>query len=648
MDAPQVAPAATGINSTAVHRRLAFLLGLLLILPACRSRSESAAAGAWERVDLWRIKPEVESTPAEWKKATIRQISYLGAAEVRDMRFVPAQQLVTFPKRTAGQVKALEQRASSRVRWTVQPGQDAYFSFVPLGTTTGCACLYLVGVREAPDKIRELYRVKAEPVGPFAPAAVEVDLSPYAGRRIDLLVQIEGPAAHAPGQPVPSVLWGSPALYSRRPLEGRRKPEGRPNILLIGYDTLRADALGPWGRNPSLTPSLDRLAGQSDVWLDAYSDFNVTNPSFASILTGLYGKSHGVYDLQTPLPPNHTTLAEVLSKAGYDTLAFISASHLGDHNSGLGQGFAQVSTATEHYAAEMPVDMTMDWLEDRAGKAPRSQRPFFIWLHLFDPHTPHTPPRPFALGMRPAQALGLSPVRAWIPFRQPGPRAFTENVLGADRDLYDGEVAYLDRQTGRLVDFLESRGLLENTLVAVVADHGENLGDHGIRFRHVGLFDTTTHVPLMIRWPGWEREGRRIHGLVQTIDLFPTLVAAAGLPVPKQDGTDLRELTGGDRHGRRAVFSEHAGRLGVSVRTQDWRYGINQGNTRFFPDGPYLYDLKADPGETRNLAGQGRPIERELNGLLLRWIADRHRTPGPKSRDLTDEEEQRLRALGYG
>jgi len=617
-------------------------LSLLLTLAACRPRTASESAGAWQRLDLWRISPQVESTPAEWRKATLRQISFLGAEEVRDLRLVPAQQLIAFPRRTAGQVKALEQRASSRVRWSIQPGRDAYLSFVPLGTTNGCACTYRVGIREG-DKLADLYRLDAEPVGPIAPAAVEVDLSSYAGRRIDLLFQTDGSAAHAPGQPVPSVLWGSPAVYGRGELAGPER-KSRPNILLIGIDTLRADALGAWGRSPSPSPALDRLAEQSDVWLDAFSVFNVTNPSFASILTGLYGKNHGVYDLQTPLPASHTTLAELLSGAGYDTLALISASHLGDHNSGLGQGFAEVSTATEHYAAEMPVDMTMDWLAARAGKP----RPFFIWLHLFDPHTPHTPPEPYALGFRPAAAAGLSPVRAWIPFRQPEPRGFTEPVLGANGDLYYGEVAYLDRQVGRLLDFLDSRGMLEDTLVTVVADHGENLGEHGIRFRHVGLFDTTTHVPLMIRWPGGERAGRRIEGLVQTIDLFPTLLAAAGVKAPPQDGTDLRELTGEERQGRRAVFSEHAGRLGVSVRTREYRYGLNQGNERFFPDGPCLYDLKADPGEIQNLAGRGLAVEKELNGLLLRWLADRRRGPNPQSRDLTDEEVRKLRALGYG
>jgi len=625
-----------------VRRPLTLLLLAGLLIPACRPR-ESAAA--WDRVDLWAVNPTVESTPAEWKDATFRQISYLGAAEVRDMRFVPAQQLVAFPKRSAGQVKALEQRASSLVRWTIEPGRDAYFSFVPLGTSNGCQCHYRVGLREE-GKIKLLSEVPAETPGPIAPAAVEVDLSPYAGHKIDLLLNVDGSAAHAPDQPVPSALWGSPAVYSRRALPAAKQGSAgdRPNILLIGIDTLRAEALGAWGKDPSPTPSLDRLAGESDVWPDAYTVFNVTNPSFISMMTGLYGKNHGVYDLKTPLPPSHTTLAEKLSAAGYDTLALISASHLGDHNSGLGQGFAEVHTATEQSAAEMNVDATMDWLAAHSLRT----KPFFIWLHLFDPHTPHTPPEPYALGFRPAEAMGLAPVRAWIPFRQPGPRGFTEQVLGADHDLYYGEVAYLDRQVGRLMDFLASRGLLRNTVVAVVADHGENLGEHGIRFRHVGLFDTTTHVPLMIRWPDRrERQGHRFPGLVQTIDLYPTLLTAAGLKADRVDGQDLRELTGSGRTGRRAVFSEHAGRLGVSVRTPDYRYGLSQGNAPFIPDGPVLYDLKADPQETQNLAGRGLPAEKELNGLLLRWLADRRKSPTPQSRDLTEEEVQRLKALGY-
>lgn len=621
---------------------------LLLTVFACRVDQESRPSGAWDRVDLWTLKPEVESTPAEWKKAVFRQVSFLGAEEVRDMRLVPAQQLLHFPKRTAGQIKALEQRASSRIRWTIEPGRDAYFSFIPLGTVNGCVCTYRVGLREAPDKLKELYRVETAPVAPLAPATVELDLSEYAGRKVDLLLQIDGSASHAPDQPVPSALWGSPGVYSRKDLSAEQRSGSRdkakPNILFIGLDTFRADAIGAWGRTPSITPALDRLAGQSDVWLDAYSAFNVTNPSFASMMTGLYGKNHGIYLLTTPLPKSHTTLAELLHGAGYETRAYISARHLGDHASGLGQGFDLMQTATEQAAAEMHVDMVMDWLEARASQ----EKPFFLWLHLFDPHTPHTPPSPYALGFRPAELAGLSPVRTWTPFRQPEVRGFNDPVLGGHRDLYDGEVAYLDHQIGRLVDFLESRDLLENTVVVVVADHGENLGEHGIRYRHVGLFDTTTHVPLMIRWPGPQREGRRIEGLVQNIDLFPTLLSVAGLKPPPSDAMDLRELTGEGRNGRRAVFSEHANRMGVSVRTNEYRYGLSQGNDRFIPDGPHLFDLKADPGETQSLAGKGLPVEKELNDLLMRWLANRRKSADPQDKDMSEEDKQRLKALGYG
>lgn len=631
-----------------IRRRLP-LLAVLLPLAACRPAPVPPLP--WERIDLWQLRPVAEVTPGDskWARPAIPKIAFLGAGEVRDMSLVKPEQLVAFPKRTAGQVRALEQMAGSRLKWRLRIGQDAYFSFLPLGSEVPCPCTYRVGVRDA-GTIKELYRIESTPVGRFAPARVDVDLAAYAGREVDLLIQLEAPPealVHAPGMPFPAALWGSPAVYQRGAIT--KKTAGatasRPNVLFLGIDTLRADRLGPWGHDPSLSPSIDRLAGQSDVWLDAYTVVNATNPSFASMMTGLYVKNHGVYDLKTPLPPSHVTLAELFQGAGYETMAIISAAHLRDHNSGLGQGFQDVTGATEHFAGELPVDMTMDWLQARDAKG--EKRPFFAWIHLFDPHTPHTPPQPYALGFRPAAAVGLEPVRTWIPFRQPGPRDFEEPNLGGHHDLYDGEVAYLDRQVGRLLGFLEARGMMENTLVVLIADHGENLGEHGILDRHIGLFDTTLHVPLMIRWPGASREGRRINGLVQTIDVFPTLLAAAGLKAPVSDGVDLRELTGEKKKGRRAVFAEHAGKLGLMVRTPGNEYMLSQGNTPFVADGAYLYDVKADPGQTDNLAGRGLPAETQLSDLLRRWLADRRNRPDAPGREQSDEEKARLKALGY-
>jgi arylsulfatase A-like enzyme len=650
-------------------------LASLAGMTACSRGTAAAPAGAWQRTDLWIENPQVElagKSPRPFSK----RISFLGAAEVRDMSKVPPQQLIAFPTRTAGQVRALEQQPGSRLKYHLRLSREPYFSFLPLGSETPCACTYRMGVR-AGGKIEELYKVPVERVGPIARAAAEVDLSPWAGQEVDLLLQVDGPpeAPVAPGAPVPPVsaavpvplpfaLWGSPAVYGRGATPAARPRLAHPNVLFIGIDTLRADAVGAFRkptRATSLTPTIDRMATESDVYSNAYTAFNVTNPSFISMMTGLYGKHHGVYDLKTPVPPSHITLAEIFSRAGYDTMAIISARHLGDHNSGLGRGFKDVTEPTEHFAAELAADMTMDWIgahdgPARAGAAGGTggtggagghrDRPFFVWLHLFDPHTPHTPPDPFALGLRPAAAAGLNMVPAWVVFRPPGPRPFTEAVLGGNTDLYYGEVAYTDRQVGRLLDFLDSRGLAENTIVVVVADHGENLGEHGILYRHAGLFETTTHVPLLIRWPAaaGERQGHRIEGLVQTIDLFPTLLAGAGFKPPLSDGIDLRHLPAG---GRRAVFSEHAEKLGVSVRGRGYRYMLSQGNTRFFPDGPYLFDETADPAETVNLVGKGLPAERELDLLLRRWLADRGTGPGPRQQNLSDEDTKRLKSLGY-
>ena len=635
-------------------------VALLVACLGCLPEPEPDAPSAWHRIDLTRVAPgSVEVNRARTEPAWEARIGFLGTEEVRDMARVPEAQLVPFPKRRAGQVRVLEQRAGTRLSWPVELRHAPYASFVPLGwADRPCLCLYRFGVRDARGTIHELYRTRGDPAQPFARGVVEVDLEDFAHSRVELLMQIDPVEAEVPplrpaGGPPPSLLWGSPALYQRAPAEPATARPERPNVLFLGLDTLRADHLGPWRSEvvaePSFSPAIDRLAAESDVWLGAYSTFNTTNPSFASIFTGLYGKNHGVYDLQTPLPPPHETMAELFSAAGYETLAVISASHLGDHNSGLGQGFDEVLRSEHTFAAELPVDHLMGWIEGRGGRADGSPPPFFAWLHLFDPHTPHTPPEPYSIGFRPWRSRGLSPVDAWLPFRRPGERSFTEPVLGGQEDLYAGEVAYLDRQIDRLLGFLESRGLLERTLVVLVADHGENLGDHGIDFRHQGLWDTTVHVPLLVRWPhraGERPQGRRIEGLVQTIDLFPTVLAAAGIEPPEQDGVHLEHLTGEGRRGRRVVFAEHASQAGAMARTATHKY-IRLAGVPGIADGAYLYNLERDPDEETNLAGRGLPVEAELSALLGRWLKNRRPAPGTERRELDAEEREKLRALGY-
>lgn len=544
---------------------------------------------------------------------------------------------------TAPRTHALRQTAST-LSWQLALGDEPYLTFTPLADPSRCRAVATVFAAVRGGHPVELWTSTA-PVNPWpAGPEVVVDLGRWAGREIGLHFDVR--RAQNGYRECPMV-WGSPAVISRSaPAAPRRGPDAPPNVLLIAVDTLRADALGAWGRRPTVTPTLDALAEESDVFLDAFSTSNSTNPSFSSIHTGLYVQHHGVRDLRTPLPALHVTLAERFAAAGFDTHAVLSAQHLDNVASGLGQGFATVDEAVEHSAGRLAVDQAIEWLQ-----RPR-RKPFFLWVHLFDPHTPHMPPAPYALGQRAAARYGLSPVASWVTFRSGGLRPFRVPALAADRDLYFGEVAYADREIDRLLGLLESRGQLGDTLVAFVADHGENLEDHGLSYRHAGLWDTTTHVPLMIRWPDrrasdsspGHARGRRLHGLVQTIDLFPTLLAAAGLRANPTDGRDLRALIDGGRSGRPAVFSEQADGVGASVRTASWRYFISAGS-KLVPAGGYLYDLRSDPGELINLAGKGRREETELRAMLHRWRSD-GKPAAPRSK-LTAEEEAALKALGY-
>lgn len=540
-------------------------------------------------------------------------------------------------RRMAGEIRAHEAPANHDLRWTLQLGQDPYLSYVPFNVSeAGCRRRYRV---QAMGRGGELVDVDVRAAGEptfFALAAVEIPLDRFAGDRIDLVMRLE---TEGEGCGATIAAWGRPAVYSRRPIVHRPGTGEQPNIVLLGLDTLRADALGVYGREPSPTPAIDRFAAQSDVWLEAFSTFNVTTPSFASILTGLYGKNHGVYDFQTWLGEEHATLGELLAAAGYETGAIVSAHHLGHRQSGLRRGFETFQAARTQNAAAEAVGLAMEWIVQR-------RRPFFLWLHLFDPHTPHTPPDPYARGRRPL-GVGLGPVRQWTPFREPGPDApaYDDPKLGGHRDLYTSEVAYTDHQVGRLLDFLDDRGLFENTVIALVADHGENLGEHGIFYRHRGLWDTTTHVPLMIRRAGNARTGRRIPGLVQTLDLFPTLLAAAGVEAPPQDGVDLRRL----ERGRRSVFAEAAARKGAMIRTPTHFLFLSTHEDRLvgIEKRSYLFDVIADPRQERDLAGTGSEVEARLRAALESWLEERRASGPATSVPLSDEEMRQLRSLGY-
>lgn len=565
---------------------------------------------AWQQIDLWE-RPPVVLHPVEPRPTPLH---------------------TTLPTLRERRLRVLDSLPGERLAWRLSLGRDAHFRARTIAS--GGDCWFRVAVRESDGPDREIFRrVQGERGANVAPVST-VDLGAYAGRNV--VVSLEtGPEGSTPCR---RAMWATPSIAHRAgaPLPPRL---ARPNVILLGLDTVRADALGIYGRTPSPTPALDAFATRSDVWLDAFASTNNTNPSFVSLLTGLYAKNHGVYDLTSRLAASIPTLAEILSAQGYHTWGVTAATHLG-FSSGLDRGFDIFVGPEGQFFAETVIHTGLTWLEQPLD------RPFFLFLHFFDPHVPHNPPAPFHLGVQPDALAGFDRDPGWAALRERGPRRFDpRSDLPGHADLYPGELAYLDRELDRFFGFLDSRGLLDTSIVAIVGDHGETLGERGRFFDHAGLHDETVHVPLIVHWPGQET-GRRIPGLVQHLDLFATLLANLEIDAPPNDAADLIPWaeTG---HARRAVFAEHANGTGAMVRQPGFKYVTNRDPT-YFPTGASLFDLANDPEEKVDLAGRGLEIETELSDLLERWLADRRSLEAPRAVVPDDEERARLEALGYG
>jgi arylsulfatase A-like enzyme/Tfp pilus assembly protein PilF len=356
-----------------------------------------------------------------------------------------------------------------------------------------------------------------------------------------------------------------------------------PNILLITLDTTRADHLGAYGATFARTPNLDRLASEGVLFERAISAAPVTLPAHVSLLTGRYPFAHGVrnngnFRLAETVP----TLHSLLHDRGYDTAAFVSAYVL-DRRTGLARGF---DTYDDHLdsaggrASDEDLERRGDrtalaarsWLSDRAARAPASRRPFFLWVHLYDPHDPYTPPPPFD-----------------APF--------------PDRP-YDGEIAFDDDVIGSVLADLDRLGMRSSTIVAIAGDHGESLGEHGEETHAMFVYDAVLRVPMMIRWPG-HLAPARFHDPVRSVDLAPTLVELAGLP-PLVDVQGSSLLPVG-RHDRTASPTLAYAETYFPLFFMNWAPLRSIEDDRWkFVDAPVpeLYDLANDPAERSNLATQ--------------------------------------------
>jgi len=432
------------------------------------------------------------------------------------------------------------------------------------------------------------------------------------------------------------------------------REEERLNLLLITIDTLRADRLGCYGGNEALTPSIDRLAREGTQFTSAFSAIPITLPSHATILTGLYPRAHKVLSHGYTLAGEFTTLAEALKATGYHTGAFVS-SHVLDHEYGLAQGFdiywerynygRQRAEEAEEEGEDLLTRAAIDWIRLELDE------PFFLWLHWFHPHKPYDPPGAMRGLYDPDPG---SPLRADVRTIQEiweGKIRLSENDVERFRSLYAGEVAFTDRQVGAVLAKLEELGILDNTIVVFTADHGEVLYEQDRYFGHdIMLYDPSVRVPLVVSGPGAGEAGRIVEETVRTVDLFPTLVELLSAPAGGSalDGSSFAPLLRGGAAEELPVFAEvfppkevwkteprHAVRLG------DWKLIAMDGG-----DSLELYDLGADPGETRNLAREEASKRAELDSLLRGWMR-RAGDVGGAIPELSAEEEKNLRSLGY-
>lgn len=385
-------------------------------------------------------------------------------------------------------------------------------------------------------------------------------------------------------------------------------PPAPPSVLLVTVDTLRADRVGAYGAGPGRTPALDALAARGLLFEDAWSSVPLTLPSHATLLSGLEPPHHGVHDNGAYVfPPEPPTLATLLSARGYATGAFVGAYVL-DRRFGLARGFDRYDDRVERNAQGASVleserrggavaDAAAEWIAAQT-------KPFFAWVHLYDPHAPYDPP---------------SPQREAFPGRP-----------------YEGEIAYADACLARVLEAARARAG-DRLLVAVTADHGEGLGEHGETTHGFFVYGSTLRVPLVLAGPGVPA-GERRRGVARGVDLLPTLLARAGVPAPA--GLDGGDLVAGPRGNEAYAETLYPQAFGWAPLR-----AFRVGSLRYVDaPRPELYDLSDDPGETRNRLSERTSEAERLRGALS---ALRSRERASSRAAVSAETAERLGALGY-
>lgn len=458
-----------------------------------------------------------------------------------------------------------------------------------------------------------------------------------------------------------AALWVLAATACTPPPE----PAPRPNVLLVSIDSLRADHVHAYGYERETTPTIDALASEGARFETVLSPTSWTLPAHMTMLTAMPPEQHGVIKSKRALRPRALTLAEVLAASGYATAGFVSGAYLQTAH-GYAQGFDVYDTSVlrgkeEEARADITspeiVRLAQAWLQRWSEEKPRP--PFFLFVHLYDVHFDYVPPPPYdtMFDLRAPEAPG-------------GSKAYDQILPGMNRTdldrilaLYDGEIRWTDTHLGHLIDALRALHVLDDTIVVVTSDHGEEFLDHDWRGHSNTLYDEALKVPLVMRYPPKIPAGRVVEEQVRLVDLAPTILGLAGIRAPPKFGSrssgphrerDLSPwITSGaprEPFPQLLAFGElrRSRRKGlVSVRAPDAKYIESVAH----PDRTQLFRLSSDPAEVHDVsdAAEGAQTASALAEERARWLES---LPGrehglAKRVDLKPKHVDRLRALGY-
>ena len=439
----------------------------------------------------------------------------------------------------------------------------------------------------------------------------------------------------------------------------------QPNILLLTVDCLRADQLGCYGQEPSVSLALDRLAQQACVLEQAVAHGPATRPSLPSLFGSSYPSEYGGFCTFSSERPS---LVEELARREYCTAAFVPHAWLSP-TFGYNRGFAHfdeclsrpnrvrsVLLRTVHHAlsrvgaaflcppytnAEGLTDRVLDWV----GDAPQ---PFFLWVHYLDAHWPYNLRR----------CRLFLPTDPWAHLYTAGfahkSRRYPDRVTERERQglmtLYRRSISFISEQTDRIVEAMQVQDLLDDTMIIVTADHGEAFGEHGSFYHGHIPYDETIRVPLLVKLPG-QRQGHRIRGgPAQLMDVAPTVLEGVGLPPCERfrGRSMLAELSSEEPLPEREAICEarDAGVWIIVVRTTRWKGIVRLDRTTLEVHKIEWYDLENDPGEQQNLAGTVPDLVVSLREKALAYVREM-RQPVPEEPEIEPEVIERLKALGY-